>query len=184
MSQLDPIHGAFSNPPPELPLGYPIADKVTVGQIEQRAAKAIYEQHHSYLPNNRVGFHYGVFLDNKIVGSITFSAWPSGGTIRGYESSDVREVSRVCIGHDTPNLASCAMSKAQDEYIDLHGDEFELLVTYVHTDYKGSMFAALQEKGWERDGISKGNGTPTCPWQDVREIDNADKERWVCELEQ
>jgi hypothetical protein len=180
--ELDPIYGAFSNPPPELPLGYPIADKVSVEQVDQRVARAVYEKHHSYLPNNRVGCHYGIFLQNEIVGSITFSAWPSGGTVRGYDSENVREVSRVCVGHDTPNLASCAMAKAQDDYIEARGAEFEVLVTYVHEDWSGSMFAALNGKGWERDGVSLGNGRPTCPWQDVRDIDEVDKERWVCEL--
>ena len=68
MSELDPIYGAFSNPPKPYPLGVPIADKVTIREIDRRAANKIYESHHSYLPRGRQGWHYGVYLDDRLVG--------------------------------------------------------------------------------------------------------------------
>ncbi len=183
MSTLDPIHGAFSTPPPTYPLGWKISDRVTIDTIDRRAANHIYEAHHSYLPRGRQGWHYGVYLDSQIVGAITFDCWPSQATIRGYESSEIREVARVCIAHDTPNLASCAMAKAQDEFIQEHGNGIELLITYIREGYDGSMFKALRGKGWEFDGVSEGNArVPHHGQSEMHEIYKADKERWVCEL--
>jgi len=174
MSQ-SPVYDGFASPPPTYPLGVSIADKVTLHRIDRRAANRMYQAHHSYLPRGRCGWHYGVYLDGSIVGAISFDNWPSQATIRGYESSDIIEVSRVCIAHDTPNLASCAMSKAQDLFLSDHDPK--LLVTYVREDYKGSMFAALQGKGWERDGHSTGHAPGN---RQEHDIHNWDKERWVC----
>ena len=179
MSSLDPIHGAFSTPPPTYPLGVSIADKVSIKEIDERAAKAIYEEHHSYIPRGRAGTHHGVYLDGSIVGAISYSAYPSSATIYGYGSDNIREVSRVCIAHDTPNLASCAMSQSQDKYINERGDEFELLITFIREDYDGSMFAALKDKGWHYHGHSEGKQPGNAP---DHEIHDWDKERWVCEV--
>jgi len=177
MSTLDPIYGAFSKPPATYPLGVSIAEKVTIQRIDRRAATTIYQAHHSYLPRGRCGRHYGVYLDGRIVGAITFDSWPSEGKIRGFESKDIKEVARVCIAHDTPNLASCAMGKAQDTFLKEHGSGVKLLVTYVREDYSGSMFSALQGKGWRHDGYSE-------PQTGYSHNDKAEwgKERWVCEL--
>jgi hypothetical protein len=123
-----------------------------------------------------------VYLDDAIVGAISFDNWPSQATIQGYESEDIIEVSRVCIAHDTPNLASCAMGKAQELFVATN-PELEMLVTYVREGYKGSMFAALEGKGWEKDGVSTGKArAPHHDSGEVHEIYTVDKERWVCEL--
>jgi hypothetical protein len=175
-----PVYDGFSNPPPTYPLGVPISDKVSIQEIDRRSADRMYKAHHSYLPRGRCGWHYGVYFEDRIVGAISFDNWPSQATIRGYESADIREVSRVCIAHDTPNLASCAMAKAQDQFVTEHCDGIELLVTYVREDYEGSMFAALAGKGWQRDGHSKGHAPGN---REKHEIHDWDKERWVCELE-
>jgi len=179
MSSLDPIYGAFANPPKPYPLGIPIKDKVTIRQIDRRAANKIYEAHHSYLPRGRQGWHYGVYLDDKLVGAITFDAWPSQSTIQGFESEHIREVARVAIAHDTPNLASCAMSKAQDKFLEERGDGIKLLVTYIREDYDGSMFKALKGKGWEYDGYSIGHAPGN---RQKHDIHNWNKERWVCSV--
>jgi len=176
-----PVHGYFADPPPEYPLGFPIADKVSVKQIDRRTADRMYEAHHSYLPRGRCGWHYGVYLDNSIVGAISFDNWPSQATIRGYESEDIIEVSRVCIAHETPNLASCGMSKAQDCFLSQHSAE--LLITYVREGYEGSMFKALKGKGWMQDGVSKGQArVPHYGESELHEIYTVDKDRWVCEV--
>ncbi len=179
MSELDPIHGAFSNPPPSYPLGWSIADRVEIKSIRRRAADTIYKAHHSYLAQGRQGYHYGVYLDGETVGAITFDAWPSQSQIRGRQSAKIREVARVCIANDTPNLASCAMAKAQDKFLEERAEGIELLVTYVREDYEGTMFKALKSKGWERDGHSKGHAPGN---RKKHEIHDWDKERWVCEL--
>lgn len=173
-----PIYDGFATPPATYPLGVPISDKVDIRDIPRNTADRIYQAHHSYIPRGRCGWHYGVYLDGQIVGAISFDNWPSQATIRGFESEDIREVSRVCVAHDTPNLASCAMAKAQEQFIDDH-QAIEMLVTYVREDYKGSMFAALKGKGWERDGHSKGHAPGN---RQKHEIHDWDKERWVCEL--
>jgi len=174
-----PIYDGFASPPPTYPLGVSIKDKVQIKEIDRRTANRMYEAHHSYLPRGRCGWHYGVYLDGSIVGAISFDNWPSQATIRGYESADIREVSRVCIAHDTPNLASCAMGKAQDTFVDEYGSEFELLVTYIREDYNGSMFKALGGKGWEYEGISEGQAPGN---RETRAIHDWDKVRWVCEI--
>lgn len=173
-----PVYDGFASPPPTYPLGVEIADKVNVREIDRRTADRVYQAHHSYLPGGRVGWHYGVYLDGEIVGAISFDNWPSNASIRGYESKEIIEVSRVCIGHDTANLASCAMSKAQDAFVDARSD-IDLLVTYVREDYDGSMFKALSGKGWERDRLSEGSPPGNAPTLDIHEWN---KMRWVCEL--
>ena len=178
-----PVYDGFASPPPTYPIGVPIADKVSVATIDQRTATRVYEAHHSYLDRGRCGWHYGVYLEDGLVGAITFDNWPSQSEIRGYESADIREVARVCVAHETPNLASCAMAKAQDTFVDQHGDEFDLLLTYVHGEYEGSMFKALRGKGWEFDGISEGrNRGPHHGESEIYDIYKTDKERWVCEI--
>lgn len=178
-----PVYDGFASPPPTYPLGISIADKVTIKKIGRRTADRMYEAHHSYIPRGRCGWHYGVYLDNSIVGAISFDNWPSQATIRGYESSDIIEVSRVCIAHDTPNLASCAMSKAQETFVGNYDNNLKLLVTYVREGYEGSMFAALEGKGWEKDGTSSGKArAPHHATGEVHEIYTVDKERWVCEI--
>lgn len=177
-----PVYDGFAPPPPTYPLGVPIADKVTIKQIDRRTADRMYEAHHSYLPRGRCGWHYGVYFEGEIVGAISFDNWPSQATIRGYESEDIIEVSRVCIAHDTPNLASCAMSKTQDRFVEDRPD-VELLITYVREGYQGSMFAALKGKGWKRDGESTGKArAPHHEDGEVHEIYTVDKDRWVCEV--
>ena len=179
MSAFDPITEGFGTQPPAYALGMPIAKRVEIEPIKRRTADAIYENHHSYIQRGRQGWHYGVMLDGELVGAITFDAWPSQATIRGLESANIREVARVCIANETPNLASCAMAKAQDTFLDELGDGIELLVTYIREDYKGTMFKALKSKGWEYDGNSKGQAPGN---RQEHEIHNHDKERWVCEL--
>lgn len=178
-----PVYDGFASPPPEYPLGWPLAERVTIKSIDRRTADRMYRAHHSYLQRGRKGWHYGVYLDGHIVGAITFDAWPSQATIRGYESADIREVARVCLANDTPNLASCSMAQAQDKFLAQHGDGVKLLITYVHEEYDGSMFAALSGKGWEKDGWSEGNArAPHHDTGEVYDIYTTDKQRWVCNV--
>jgi len=179
-SNQSPVYGGFANPPATIPLGVPISDRVEIREIGRRTADRLYAAHHSYLPRGRQGYHYGVYFDDRIVGAITFDAWPSQSKIRGHPSAEIREVARVCIAHDTPNLASCAMAKAQDKFVEERCEGIELLVTYVREDYHGSMFRALRGKGWEVDGHSKGHAPGN---RQKYEIHDYDKQRWVCELE-
>lgn len=179
METFDPIHEGFGSQPPEYPLGWSIADRVSIDTIKRRTADNIYKNHHSYIPRGRGGWHYGVFLDGKLVGAITFSIWASSAKIHGYESKSIREIGRVCIVNETSNLASCAMAKAQDKFVNEECDGIELLVTYIREDYEGSMFKALRGKGWEYDSDSKGVPPGNA---EHHEIHNWDKERWVCEI--
>jgi hypothetical protein len=174
-----PVYDGFATPPATYPLGVSISDKISIKKIDERTATKLYECHHSYIPRGRAGTHHGIYLDGAIVGAISYSAYPSSASIYGYTSENIREFSRVCIAHDTPNLASCSMSKSQDKYIKQRGDEFELLVTFIREDYKGSMFKALRGKGWEYHGHSEGKQPGNSPNQDIYDHD---KERWVCQI--
>lgn len=178
-SPQSPVYGGFANPPKPLPLGVPFSDRVVIREIDRRSANRMYESHHSYLPRGRQGYHYGVYFDEHLVGAITFDAWPSSSEIQGHPSSEIREVARVCIAYDMPNLASCAMSKTQDKFVRERCDGIELLVTYVREDYHGSMFKALRGKGWEVDGHSTGHAPGNRQKYDIHDYD---KQRWVCEI--
>ena len=181
----DPIGSGFSTTPPSYPLGFPIKQKVKLEKIKRYVADAVYENHHSYIPRGRLGWHYGVMLDEQLVGAITFSTWPASANLKGVDSDDIIEVARVCIAHDTPNLASCAMAKAQDKFLDEEAPDYGvgLLVTYIHNECNGSMFKALRGKGWEFDELRHSEGLKGGSYAASDEdIYSIDKERWVCKL--
>ena len=181
MSQqvFDPIHEGFGTTPPVYPTGWPIKDKINIEPIKKHTATKIYKLHHAYRNRKRAGTDYGIMLDGQLVGAVTFNAWPSAGTIRGYKSKSIREVARVCVVNETPNLASCAMSKAQEAYVKKCSSNVKMLITYIHEDYEGSMFKALQGKGWEYDGYSE----PHTGYSHNQKAEFG-KQRWVCELDQ
>ena len=178
-----PIYDGFATPPGELPLGVPIEHRISVKNIDNRTATRVYESHHSYVNSGRNGVvHHGVYLDDQLVGAITYDYMLASHEIHGVPSDEYIEVARVCIAHDTPNLASCGMAKSQKKFVNEYANEhnIKLLVSYVREDYKGSMFAALKGLGWHHDGhIAKGHQAGNRPHREIREWD---KKRWVCEL--
>jgi len=187
VAKFDPITEGFGTQPPVYPAGFSIADKISIKTIKRRIADAIYENYHSYIPRGRLGWHYGILLDGELVGAITFSTWPAPANLRGHDSDDIIEVSRVCVANETPNLASCAMSKAQDKFIEEEADEYgvTMLVTYIHSDWEGSMFKALRGKGWEFDEYREMDGTGGSNYtagEDNDEIQSVNKDRWLCEI--
>jgi hypothetical protein len=178
-----PIENGFSSPPEPYPLGWPLKDRVNVESIRGKLANQIHVAHHSYVAEPRSGVvHHGIFLDNQIVGAITYSYMLASESIHGYESDEYIEVSRVTVANDTANLASCAMAQSQELFSEGYATEnnIGLLVTYVRDGYEGSMFKALRGKGWEHDGhIAKGHQAGN---RTKREIRKHDKKRFVCEI--
>lgn len=179
-----PVEDGLVAPPASLPLGVSFSDRVTIDEIDYHTSKAIYEEHHSYMPSGRgpgTPTHHGIYLDGRLVGAISYSYLFCSSPIAGVPSDKYMEVSRVCVALDMPNLASCAMAKSQEKFAREYAAEndIELLVTYVREDYEGSMFAALKDKGWKIDGVSEGHQTPNRPDTEIREYD---KVRWVCPL--
>jgi len=179
----DPINNGFSEPPEPYPLGFPIKSKISVGKIRGKLANQIHQTHHSYVSEPRHGVvDHGIFLQDDLVGAITYSYMLASEPIHGYESDEYIEVARVTIANETPNLASCAMAKSQKRFIEDYASENDigLLVTYVHEGWEGSMFAALEGLGWEHDGhIAEGHQAGNRKTRKIREYD---KKRWVCEL--
>ena len=180
----DPITTGFGRTPEGYPLGWPIAEKVSVKPVRKQLANQIHVAHHSYVsePRHNSVVNHGVFLDGDLVGAISYGYLLSSSPIRGYESDEYLEVARVTIGVDMPNLASCGMAQSQDLFTDTYAAEngIGLLVTYVHEDYDGTMFAALKSKGWEFDGWSEGHQAGN---RNDRAIRDVDKARWVCEVD-
>ena len=183
MGEFDPITTGFSPAPKPYPLGVSIADKVTVEPIPKRLANQIHTAHHSYIASGRHNsvVNHGVFVDGRITGAISYGYLLCSSPIHGFGSDKYMEVARVTMGIDMPNLASCSMGKSQEMFKNSYADKqgIELLVTYVHEDYEGSMFKALRGKGWRYDGMSKGHQAGN---RKNREIRNHDKKRWICVL--
>ena len=179
-----PITNGFSDPPEPYPLGWPIQDHIEVDTIPKKLANQVHMAHHSYVhePKHNAVYNHGVFLDNELVGAISYGYLLASEPIHGYESDEYIEVSRVTIANDTPNLASCSMAQSQQEFIEEYAknNDIGLLVTYVHEDWEGSMFKALRGLGWEHDGhIAEGHQAGNRREREIREYD---KKRWVCEL--
>ena len=179
----DPISNGFGRKPEGYPLGWPVADKVTVEPIRKQLANHVHVAHHSYVnePRHNSVVNHGVFLDGDLVGAISYGYLLASHPIHGYESDEYMEVARVTIGVDMANLASCAMANSQDQFAESYaaGNNIGLLVTYVHEDYDGTMFAALKSKGWTFDGWSEGHQAGNRKDREIRDVDKA---RWVCEL--
>lgn len=174
----DPVFGGFATPPEPLPLGYKFKHHVSIRKVDARTATLIYQNHHSYLPSHRAGTHHGIYFQGELVGAITYSSYPSSAHINGHPPAQIREVGRVCVAIDMPNLASCSMAKSQDIYADNHPD-IKILVTFVREDYEGSMLAALEGKGWEPDRWSEGVQPGNSPEKDIYDWD---KQRWICPI--
>ena len=179
----DPIREGFGMEPSAYPLGWPIAEKISVEPIRKRLANDVHVAHHSYVsePRHNSVANHGVFLDGDLVGAVSYAFLLCSSPIHGYKPDEYLELARVTIGIDMANLASCGMAKSQDLLTDTYAAENDigLLVTYVHEDYDGSMFAALKKKGWTYDGESAGHQAGNRAENDIRDVD---KTRWVCEL--
>lgn len=178
----DPIGTGFSDPPRPYPLGFPIKDKVDIEPIRGELANQVHKAHHSYVSEARNGVvNHGINLRGELVGAVTYDYMLCSEAIHGYESDEYIEVARVTVANDTPNLASCAMSKSQDKFTREYAEEngIGMLVTYVREGWEGSMFKALRGKGWEFDGVSEGHQAGN---RREREIRDYDKDRWVCEI--
>lgn len=192
----DPINSPMGGRPTPFPLGYSFANKVEVDEIDYRSAKQIYRAHHSYLPSGRDAspVRHGIYLGGNIVGAISYSNQFGNHSIEvensqvvpgctvNYQPDQILTISRICIGLDMPNLASCALAKSQDRFIEEYAREegIRLLTTYVREDYQGSMLKALSDKGWRADGhISRGHQAGN---REEKYIWEYDKHRWVCEI--
>lgn len=183
-----PVHSGFGGPPKSLPLGISFSDRLSVRDIDHTIATGIYEEHHSYLPVGRTSgtpVHHGIYLDDRLVGAISYSYLLAGNPIGGHDQTEFMEVSRVCLAHDQPNLASCAMARSQKKFAREYAAENDigLLVTYVREDYEGTMFAALSDGSppvdWRYDGVAPGHQTSDRPDRDIRDYD---KHRLICPL--
>ena len=180
-----PIHGYFADKPSTLPLGVPFADRVSIRSIPFDVAGEIYRSHHSYLPTERTSgapVHHGIYLDDSLVGAVTYAYMLCSDPIAGVEPEHVAEVARVCIGVDMPNLASCSMAKSQQKFADEYATEndIRLLTTYVKEGYTGAMFDSLRGLGWRPDGESTPSSAGNRPDTAIRA---ETKTRWVCPLE-
>ncbi len=182
-SMHDPITEGFGKTPEGYPLGWPVADKVSIEPIKKRTANAIHQKYHSYINTERHNsvVNHGIMLDGELVGAISYAYLLCSSDIAGYSSDEYLELARVTVGIDMPNLASCAMAQSQDRFTETYArrNGINLLVTFVHEDWDGSMFKALQEKGWSFDGVSKGHQAGNRAENEIRDVD---KDRWVCEL--
>jgi len=166
------------------PLGVPFADALTVRRISDDCARTFYQQHHSYMPYlNRVTIHnHGAVLNGDLVGAITYAMPRRSASVDGVDYRNTVEVARVAVGLDMRNLASCFMAASQDTFVQNWCGErgVELLLTFVHADYEGSMFAALRGKGWKnlREAESRPSGN-----RQNHGIETDEKELWACSIE-
>jgi hypothetical protein len=99
---------------------------------------------------------------------------------RTYNGGDVVEIARICIAVDTPNLASASLTRSVEKFKQEHNDGIELIVTYIHEDYEGSMLKAVRDWGWEYWGLRE-TAQPSNRKHDP--IHDANKHRWVLPLD-
>ena len=179
-----PIHR--DSDPPTAPLGLRFAERVQIETIPRHVAGAIYEAHHSYMDSvpltNLV--HHGLSYQGQLMGAIT---WRHP-LIRSlnldetrYEGDEIVEAARICIGVDFPNLASAALARSMDQFIrrEARRRGIRLLLTFVRTDYSGSMVKALRAKGWRCTGETGTGQAGNRPDKQIRETP---KWRFVCEV--
>lgn len=69
---------------------------------------------------------------------------------------EVVEANRVCLGERMANLASCAMARSQEFFVQSEAcdSKVDFLITYVRADFNGSMIKALRDKGWTAISIT------------------------------
>jgi len=175
-----PIHRGTA--PPTYPLGVPFADRLSVEPISAHIARRIYEAHHSYMPSLPIvnQTHHGILLDDYLTGAVTYRH-PLISQMGGVSGESIIEVARVCIGVDMPNLASAGLRQSQKRFERHYAAEnnIKLLITFVRSDYDGSMIRALKSAGWTYDGTRE---TSQPSNREDAEIHEYDKERWIYSL--
>ncbi|KAA9404603.1 hypothetical protein EGO51_19080 [Haloarcula hispanica] len=62
------------------------------------------------------------------------------------------EAARICMGVRMPNLASAALARSQERFLQADDRDTRFLLTWVRSDYDGAMVRALQDKGWTCTG--------------------------------
>ncbi|NHN66134.1 hypothetical protein G9463_23305 [Haloarcula sp. JP-Z28] len=62
------------------------------------------------------------------------------------------EAARICMGVRMPNLASAALARSQERFLQADDRNTRFLLTWVRSDYDGAMVRALQDKGWTCTG--------------------------------
>jgi hypothetical protein len=146
--------------------------------------KQIYKAHHTYLPStpkvNKT--HHGLYLGNSLIGAVSYR-YPHMSEMLGIQGGDIMEVARVCIAVDMPNLASCAFAKSFKRFIreDARPNGIKCVVTFVKDDgYDGTMLRALQDMGWQLNGISEGSQPGN---RANAAIHNHDKQRWIFNIQ-
>lgn len=98
-----------------------------------------------------------------------------------YGGTKIYEISRICIGVEMPNLASCSLAESQKTFVNESApDDTEYLLTFVRADYDASMVKALKGMGWSLTSISKPSRAGNRNHKSIR-----DQFKWVfmCPLE-
>jgi hypothetical protein len=93
-----------------------------------------------------------------------------------YGGTEIIEVSRICIGVNMPNLASCALAAASDAFVrsDECPDDTKYLMTMVRADFSASMIKALKDRGWTLRNVSSPSQAGNRKHKSIRE-----RYRWV-----
>jgi hypothetical protein len=89
---------------------------------------------------------------------------------------------RICLGVKMPNLASAGLARSQEEFFRSCDcpDEVNYLITFVKSNYSGSMIRALRDKGWRCVGWAPPSQASNREEKDVRD---AFKWVFVCPIE-
>lgn len=167
-----------------VPIGKKLSDKIEIREIDYDVACDVVEAHHSYMdrpgPVNTVKCH-GIYLKGYLAGCVCYSEPIASIPLEGIEKGEYKEVSRVCIVPDIPNLASCGMANSQKLFERTYAAKNSILAlfTFIIDEKKGSMFAALRGLGWERIGeaSSKQPGN-----RRNKEVYGKEKDKWMCRL--
>lgn len=83
------------------------------------------------------------------------------------------EAARICLGVRMANLASASLAESQERFVvddDCVGeDDIEYLLTFVRSDYDGTMIRALRGKGWTCVGWTRPSQASNREDREIRE---------------
>lgn len=156
--------------------------RIEVESIDWNEANEFSKKHHEYMEGGRTtaSVRHGIDLDGERNAVISYAYIMGDGVIDGVDTQSLMSVSRLTIKErGIDNFGSCALSKSIGKFKTDYArkNDIEALVTYVVSDWRGTVFEAygFKECGKTKGKKNNGNRAP-------RDIYKKDKTRYIFHL--